>query len=118
MYKGNRYRLGTSREVAHTCKIATCSCLLAMMAGCSSLVTEGPDDPQPLDSYVITLNIYDDYDKLDQVPDIPQAAKMSKGQLKGYANWSGQFCQVHYVHNDYETLVHELKHCFYGAWHD
>ncbi len=112
------YRLKRSRGAICTCKTLICGYLFITMGGCSSLITEGPEHPQPLDSYVITLNIYDDYDKLEQVPEIPQPAKMSKGRLKGYAKWSGQFCQVHYVHNDYETLVHELKHCFYGTWHD
>ena len=115
MYKGNRYRLGTSRGVAYTCKMATCSSLLAIMVGCSSLVTEGPEDPIEHDTYLITVKIYDSY---DQLTGSPAAPKIVGKQLKGYANWSNQVCKVHYVHNDYETLVHELKHCYYGNWHD
>ncbi|GAA3529033.1 hypothetical protein [Zobellella aerophila] len=95
-----------------------CGCGLIVLGGCGSLTAEGPEGKETFDSYVITLNIYDDYAQLNHVPEIPQMAKMAKGQLKGYANWSGRFCQIHYVHNDYETLLHELKHCFYGAWHE
>lgn len=115
MCNHNMSRLRLSRQAILSCKPILCGCLLITMCGCRSLWVEGPEEPVAFDTYVITVKIYDSYEQLSSSPAAP---KIVAEQLKGYAKWSGYFCQIHYVHNDYETLVHELKHCYYGDWHD
>ena len=60
------------------------------------------------------MEAHDSYEDLASHPDAPEV----DGILKGFAVHGGPVCQIHNVHNDYETFVHELKHCYYGAWHD
>lgn len=89
--------------------------LCLLLAGCASVPLEGPDGPLLFDEYLVRVRVYPDYPELQSAPGAP---RLVDGQLLGWANWQGNHCTVRYVHNDYGTFLHELKHCYYGAWHD
>lgn len=88
---------------------------ILILTGCEPYY-EGPTEPINKKTRTVTITIHDTYKELAEHP---QAPSTTDGViLKGFARFNEQTCKVHYVHNDYETLVHELKHCYYGSWHD
>lgn len=86
--------------------------LSLLLTGCVSI--QGPD-AKPLERYyrVIVIN----YDTLEEINKAWSRTEGAEGMVSGFAQQYHGWCVVHYLNNDWETFIHELKHCYYGAWH-
>jgi hypothetical protein len=82
---------------------------LLLITGCVGL--DGPSGPIIKEKQELIIKV-NTLESLQQVQIVcgPDTA----GCAKPYTN----HCSIWYERNSWHTLVHEMKHCFYGTWHN
>lgn len=79
------------------------------------LEDNSPKHKIDVSSNVLLVTAYDSYEELRNSEEAPLTGFNS--DLCGYSVTS-PICHIHYKHNDWQTFIHEYKHCLYGDWHD
>lgn len=62
---------------------------------------------------------YDTYTikvKVHKKPEDSAKACKHGSNVVGCATWDGNQCSIN-IDKDYDTFLHEARHCFEGAWH-
>jgi len=84
------------------------SALLLLGSACAYV--PGPKSVPEYTEYGIQTVIHKDFESVNR-------AYGKEEKVWGFARWQGNQCAIHFILNDWETFIHEVKHCYYGHWH-
>ena len=86
-----------------------------LLSGCALAYSVGPNHKPEKKMYSIYVFPHKSIEDVNEM--YKKLYPDREDRVLGFAIWGEHSCSVHYMYNDWLTLVHEIKHCYYGYWH-